>query len=41
MNESVLFIHGFDASSDTFVLNKNNSPAFYFANQGIDVWLIN
>ena len=40
----ILFHHGFIDSSDTWVMNSDpihNAPAFYFADQGFDVWLGN
>ena len=33
--------HGILGSSDVFLVNGINSPAFYFADQGYDVWLTN
>lgn len=42
VNAPVIFMqHGLMGSGENWVMNGKNSPAFYFANKGYDVWLGN
>ena len=38
---AILMQHGLVASSETFLLNGNDTSAFHFAMEGYDVWLGN
>jgi pimeloyl-ACP methyl ester carboxylesterase len=38
---AVFMQHGLMGSSEAFMMNGNNSPAFVIANAGFDVWLGN
>ena len=38
----ILFLHGFADSSDTWAVNgPEKSPAFFFTEQGYDIWIAN